>query len=64
MIKGTSQPTPDVFRKVVLAPSVSAENLLLYNNRGQDDSLRYPFEAVFKLEPEEDMIISGPLIKL
>ncbi|CAB1064771.1 hypothetical protein D1BOALGB6SA_9568 [Olavius sp. associated proteobacterium Delta 1] len=55
--KGTSQPTLDVFRKIVLALSVSADNLLFDNNRGPADDLRYHFEAVSKLDPEEKTII-------
>ena len=55
--KGTSQPTLDVFRKIVLALSVSADNLLFDNDRGPTDDLRYHFEAVSKLDPEEKKII-------
>lgn len=65
--KGTSQPTLDVFRKIVLALSVSADTLLFDNNRGPGEDLRYHFEAVSKLEPDEKNIvkelIEGILLK-
>ena len=50
--KGTSQPTLDVFRKIVLALNVSADKLLFDNERGPDDDLRFHFEAVAKLNSD------------
>ncbi len=65
--KGTSQPTLDVFRKIVLALNVNADNLLFEDERGPDDDLRYHFEAVSKLDQEEKKIvkeiIEGILLK-
>lgn len=65
--KGTSQPTLDVFRKIVLALNVSADKLLFDNERGPDDDLRFHFEAVAKLNSEEKKVIKelieGMLLK-
>ncbi len=55
--KGASQPTFEVFRKIVLALSVSADTLLIGDERGPDEDLRFHFEAISKLEPEEKTII-------
>ena len=65
--KGTSQPTLDVFRKIVLALSVSADDLLFDDARGPDDDLRFHFEAVSKLDSDEKKLIKelieGVLLK-
>ncbi len=65
--KGTSQPTLDVFRKIVLALSVSADDLLFDEKRGPDDDLRFHFEAVSKLDFDEKKLIKelieGVLLK-
>ncbi len=65
--KGTSQPTLDVFRKIVLALSVSADELLFDQVRGPGDDLRFHFEAVSKLDQDEKMLvkelIEGILLK-
>jgi len=50
---GTSQPTLDVFRKLVLALHVSADILLFDKQRGPDEDLRLHFEAASKLDPDE-----------
>ncbi len=55
--KGTSQPTLDVFRKIVLALNVNADNLLFEEKRGPEDDLRYHFEAVSKLDQDEKKVI-------
>ena len=65
---GTAQPTLEVFRKVVLALSVSADMMLFDGEeRGPDEDLRLHFEAVSKLDPEEKNIIKelieGMLLK-
>jgi transcriptional regulator with XRE-family HTH domain len=65
---GTSQPTIEVFQRIVVAMNVSADALLFDDDeRGPDDTLRLHFEAVSKLSPEEqDTIISvidGLLLK-
>ncbi len=51
---GTTQPTIQVFRRIVLALSVSA-NMLLFDEgeRGPDDRLKLQFEAVAKLDDME-----------
>ncbi len=55
--KGTSQPTLDVFRKIVLALNVNADDLLFEQERGPADDLRYHFEAVSKLDQDEKKVI-------
>ncbi len=51
---GTSQPTIEVFRRIALALSVSADTLLFEENeRGPDERLKLQFEAVSKLDPKE-----------
>lgn len=65
---GTSQPTIEVFQRIVLAMNVSADALLFDDDeRGPDNALRLHFEAVSRLSPEEqDTIISvidGLLLK-
>ncbi|MBN1841509.1 MAG: helix-turn-helix transcriptional regulator [Deltaproteobacteria bacterium] len=65
---GTSQPTLEVFRKIILALNVSADVLLFGGEgRGPDEDLRFHFEAVSKLDPEEKAVIKelieGMLLK-
>ena len=55
--KGAPQPTFEVFRKIVPALSVSADTLLIGDERGPDEDLRFHFETISKLEPEEKTII-------
>lgn len=55
--KESSQPTLDVFRKIVLALNVNADVLLFEEKRGPEDELRYHFEAVSKLDQNEKTII-------
>jgi len=44
---GSSQPTLDVIRKIAVALSVSADELIFdENERGPQDDLRLQFEAV------------------
>ncbi|PTS82057.1 transcriptional regulator [Pseudomonas sp. HMWF032] len=51
---GTTQPTIEVFRRIVLALSVSADMLLFdEGERGPDDRLKLQFEAVSKLDDKE-----------
>ena len=51
---GTTQPTIEVFRRIVLALSVSADMLLFdEDERGPDDRLKLQFEAVSKLDDKE-----------
>jgi transcriptional regulator with XRE-family HTH domain len=51
---GSSQPTIEVFRRIVLALNVSADTLLFEEGeRGPDDSLKLQFEAVSHLDPHE-----------
>ena len=64
---GTSQPTLDVFRKIVLALNISADMLLFDKERGPDDDLRLHFEAASKLDPDERKtvkdLLEGMLLK-
>jgi len=64
---GTSQPTLDVFRKLVLALHISADMLLFDEERGPDDDLRLHFEAASNLDPDEKSVIKklmeGMLLK-
>ena len=65
---GTSQPTLDVFRKIVLALNISADMMLFEKDeRGPDEDLRLHFEAVSKLDPQEKAtvkeLIEGMLLK-
>jgi hypothetical protein len=57
----------DVFRKIVLVLSVSADGLLFDGVRGPDDDLRFHFEAASKLDSDEKKIvkeiIEGILLK-
>lgn len=51
---GASQPTIEVFRRIVLALNVSADTLLFEDaERGPDESLKLQFEAVSHLDPHE-----------
>ncbi len=54
---GTAQPTLDVFRKIVLALNISADNMIFGNERGPDKGLKLHFEAVSKLTTEEQAVI-------
>ncbi|NBF08439.1 helix-turn-helix domain-containing protein [Pseudomonas sp. Fl4BN1] len=50
----TTQPTIEVFRRIVLALNVSADMLLFdEDERGPDDRLKLQFEAVSKLDDKE-----------
>jgi transcriptional regulator with XRE-family HTH domain len=65
---GSSQPTIEVFQRVVLALNVSADALLFEDDeRGPKDTrLRLQFEAVGKLSPKEreaiQTLIDGVLL--
>lgn len=56
---GSSQPTIEVFQRIVVALSVSADALLFEDDeRGpQDERLRLQFEAVSRLDPKEQEAI-------
>ena len=65
---GVSQPTLDVLRKLAVALSVSADMLLFgEDERGPDEELRFQFEAVSRLDPDEKRVIKelidGMLLK-
>lgn len=65
---GTAQPTLEVFRKIVLALNVTADEMMFESgDRGPSEDLRLHFEAVSKLDPEEQTIIKelieGMLLK-
>ena len=59
---GSSQPTLDVIRKIAVALSVSADELIFdENERGPQDDLRLQFEAVSKFTAEEKKVIKSVL---
>lgn len=65
---GHSQPTLDVLRRLAVALSVSADLLLFdRDERGPDEELKFRFEAVSRLTPEEKKVImeliDGMLLK-
>jgi transcriptional regulator with XRE-family HTH domain len=54
---GSSQPTLEVIRKIAVALSVSADELIFdENERGPQDDLRLQFEAVSKFTAEEKKV--------
>lgn len=65
---GTSQPTLEVFRKIILALNVSPDIVLFDEDKQgpSDDQLKLQFEAVSKLDPKErdalKTIIDGMLL--
>lgn len=65
---GTSQPTLEVFRKIILALHVSSDMMLFEKDeRGpDDDQLKLQFEAVAKLDQKEKeaikTVIDGVLL--
>ena len=63
---GSSQPTIEVFRRIVLALNVSADMLLFETDeRGPDERLKLQFEAVSHLDGKEreavETVIAGVL---
>ena len=64
---GTSQPTLEVFRKIVIALNISADMLFFDKKRGPYDDLRLHFEAASKLDPDEKKtikeLLEGMLLK-
>lgn len=59
---GSSQPTLDVLRKLAVALRVSADALLFgEDERGPDEELRYQFEALAQLDPEEKAVVQSVL---
>ncbi len=66
--KGTLQPTLDVIRRLALALSVSADDLVFdKEERGPGNALRYQFEAISQLGEDEQAVIQelleGMIIK-
>jgi hypothetical protein len=58
----------DIFRKIVLALGVSADEMIFgKDERGPDEDLRLQFEAVTKLDADEKAVIKelieGMLLK-
>ena len=65
---GSTQPTLTVIRKLAVALSISADVLVFgKDERGPDDRLRFHFEAVSQLDPDEQdtimEVIDGMLLK-
>lgn len=62
---GASQPTLDVIRRLAVALSVSADELVFGKDaRGPDDELRLQFEALQAFDPEEKRIAKALLDSL
>ena len=65
---GASQPTLDVIRKMAIALSVTADELIFgKSERGPDEDLRLYFEAATRLDPQErevlKSLVEGLLLK-
>ena len=59
---GASQPTLEVLRKLAVALSVSADELVFdRDERGPDEDLRLQFEALSALSPEEKNVAKAVL---
>src|SRR5438128_534091 len=59
---GSSQPTLDVIRKLAVALSVTADELIFdKDERGPDDELKLQFEAISSFDLEEKRIIKALL---
>lgn len=62
-----SQPSLEALRKLAVALSVSADELLFDHERGPDERLRLQFEAVSRMNPREQEVvlevIEGLLLK-
>lgn len=52
-----SQPSLDALRKLAVALSVSADELLFDHKRGPDERLRLQFEAVSRLDSDEQEVV-------
>jgi transcriptional regulator with XRE-family HTH domain len=65
---GTSQPLLDVLRRMAVALRISADLLLFdQDERGPNDDLRFQFEAVVNMDPQDKAVVKevleGLLIK-
>jgi transcriptional regulator with XRE-family HTH domain len=59
---GDSQPTLEVIRRLVIALSVSADDLIFdKNERGPDEDLKLQFEAVSHFDEEDKQLARGIL---
>lgn len=59
---GDSQPTLDVIRRLAIALSVSADELIFSKDeRGPDEDLRFQFEAVSQFDKEDKELARGVL---
>lgn len=59
---GSSQPTLDVIRRLVIALSVSADELIFgKDERGPDEDLRLQFEALSQFDEEDKQLARGVL---
>jgi transcriptional regulator with XRE-family HTH domain len=62
---GQSQPTLDVLRRLAVALSVSADELLFdTEERGPDEELRLQFEAISRFDAEEKKVVKAVLDSL
>jgi transcriptional regulator with XRE-family HTH domain len=59
---GISQPTLDVIRNMAIAFGVASDQLLFdKDERGPDDGLKLPFEAVSRFDPESRKVVQQVL---
>jgi transcriptional regulator with XRE-family HTH domain len=62
---GQSRPTLDVLRRLAVALSVSADELLFDSEeRGPDEELRLQFEAIRRFDAEEKKVVKALLDSL
>jgi transcriptional regulator with XRE-family HTH domain len=62
---GQSQPTLDVLRRLAVALSVSADELLFDSEeRGPEEELRLQFEAISRFDAEEKKVVKAVLDSL
>lgn len=58
---GDSQPTLDVIRRLAIALTVSADELIFGDERGPDEDLRLQFEAISQFDEEDKELARGLL---
>jgi transcriptional regulator with XRE-family HTH domain len=62
---GETQPSLDALKKIAVALSISADDLIFgQDERGPDEALKLKFEAVRQFDPDERKIAEGVLDSL
>lgn len=62
---GETQPSLDALKKIAVALSISADDLIFgQHERGPDEALKLKFEAVRQFDPDERKIAEGVLDSL